>query len=86
LKQLDWSASAADLKMIFIAGNEPFTQGPIPYHMACTLAKEKNVVVNTVFCGAFSEGVETSWKRGADLTNGNYMSIEQDRTIAGCAG
>jgi hypothetical protein len=27
----------------------------------------------------FSEGVETSWKRGADLTNGSYMSIEQDR-------
>jgi hypothetical protein len=79
LKQLDWSASSADLKMIFIAGNEPFTQGPIPYHMACTLAKEKGVVVNTIFCGPFSEGVETSWKRGADLTNGNYMSIEQDR-------
>jgi hypothetical protein len=79
LKQLDWSASNADLKMIFIAGNEPFTQGPIPYHMACTLAKDKGVVVNTIFCGPFSEGVETSWKRGADLTSGNYMSIEQDR-------
>jgi hypothetical protein len=79
LKQLEWSTSNADLKMIFIAGNEPFTQGPIPYHMACTLAKEKNVIVNTIFCGPFSEGVETSWKRGADLTNGNYMSIEQDR-------
>lgn len=79
LKQLAWTTSTADLKMIFIAGNEPFTQGPIPYHMACTLAKEKNVVVNTIFCGPFSEGVETSWKRGADLTSGNYMSIEQDR-------
>jgi hypothetical protein len=79
LKQLDWSASKADLKMIFIAGNEPFTQGSIPYHTACTLAKEKDVVINTIFCGSFSEGVETSWKRGADLTGGTYMSIEQDR-------
>ncbi|MFZ6012036.1 MAG: vWA domain-containing protein [Bacteroidota bacterium] len=79
LKQLEWSASKADLKMIFIAGNEPFTQGPIPYHAACALAKEKDVVVNTIFCGAFSEGVETSWKSGADLTGGTYMSIEQDR-------
>jgi hypothetical protein len=79
LKQLDWSTSTADLKMIFIAGNEPFTQGPIPYHTACTLAKEKDVVINTIFCGPFSEGVETSWKRGADVTGGTYMSIEQDR-------
>jgi hypothetical protein len=79
LKQLEWSASKADLKMIFIAGNEPFTQGPIPYQTACALAKEKDVVVNSIFCGPFSEGVETSWKNGASLTNGTYMSIEQDR-------
>jgi hypothetical protein len=79
LKQLEWSASKADLKMIFIAGNEPFTQGPVPYSMACSLAKEKDVVVNTIFCGNFSEGIETSWKRGADATGGTYMSIEQDR-------
>ena len=79
LKQLEWSTSKADLKMIFIAGNEPFTQGPIPYHMACSLAKEKDVVVNTIHCGDFNEGVETSWKRGADLTGGTYMSIQQDR-------
>jgi hypothetical protein len=79
LKQLEWSTSKADLKMIFIAGNEPFTQGPIPYQTACALAKEKDVVVNSIFCGPFSEGVETSWKNGASLTNGTYMSIEQDR-------
>jgi hypothetical protein len=79
LKQLAWSESKADLKMIFIAGNEPFTQGPIPYQLACELANEKDVVVNSIFCGAFNEGVETSWKRGADLTGGTFMSIEQDR-------
>lgn len=79
LKQLEWSASKADLKMIFIAGNEPFTQGSVPYQTACALAKEKDVVVNSIFCGSFSEGIETSWKRGADLTGGTYMSIEQDR-------
>jgi hypothetical protein len=79
LRQLAWSESKADLKMIFIAGNEPFTQGPIPYQLACELAKEKDVVVNSIFCGPFSEGVETSWKRGADLTGGTFMSIEQDR-------
>jgi hypothetical protein len=79
LKQLDWSIGKADLKMIFIAGNEPFTQGPVPYQAACALAQEKDVVVNTIFCGPFSDGVETAWKKGADLTGGSYMSIEQDR-------
>jgi hypothetical protein len=78
LTQLAWSASQADLKMIFIAGNEPFTQGSIPYRTACGLAREKGVVVNTIFCGDFNEGIRTNWKDGADLTSGSYMSIEQN--------
>lgn len=79
LKQLEWSTSANDLKMIFIAGNEPFTQGGISYRTAGTHAREKSVVVNTIFCGPFEEGVSTRWKDGADITGGSYMSIEQNR-------
>jgi hypothetical protein len=79
LNQLAWTNSDADLKIIFIAGNEPFTQGRVPYRVACSLAKEKGVVVNTIFCGAFDEGIGTDWKSGADLTGGTYMSIEQNR-------
>ena len=79
LSQLAWSASKADLKMIFIAGNEPFTQGGVPFREACALAKEKGVVVNTIFCGNYNEGLRTDWKSGADITGGTYMSIEQDR-------
>jgi hypothetical protein len=78
LNQLEWSASNADLKMIFIAGNEPFTLGSVSYEQACSAAKEKGVVVNTIFCGDFNEGIAMSWKHGADLTGGTFMSIEQN--------
>lgn len=79
LNQLNWTSSKVDLKMIFIAGNEPYTQGSVSYRAASALAKEKDVVVNTIFCGDFDEGMSTSWKEGADLTGGSYMSIEQNR-------
>jgi hypothetical protein len=79
LKQLDWSASENDYQVIFIAGNEPFTQGRVDYHKSCAWAKEKGIVVNTIFCGDFDEGIRTSWKNGATLTGGNYFSIEQNR-------
>jgi hypothetical protein len=79
LNQLAWSPSVNDLKMIFIAGNEPFTQGSFSYRTACTLAREKGVVVNSIFCGGYEEGIHTNWKDGADITGGTYMSIEQDR-------
>lgn len=79
LQQLQWSEGKSDLQLIFIAGNEPFTQGPVAYATACKEAVQKDVVVNTIFCGNFDLGINTSWKMGADFTGGNYMSIEQDR-------
>lgn len=79
LKQLDWSKTANDLQLIYIAGNEPFTQGRVGYKSACADACEKHVIVNTIHCGDFNEGINTSWKHGADLTGGCYASIEQNR-------
>ncbi|MDN4165062.1 hypothetical protein QWY31_06085 [Cytophagales bacterium LB-30] len=79
LTELDWADNEMDVKMIFIAGNEPFTQGPIAFEKACLLAKEKGVVVNTIFCGDYQEGINTAWKAGADLALGTYMSIDSDR-------
>ena len=79
LKQLNWTQNNNDLQLIYIAGNEPFTQGRVNYRTSCTNAREKHVVVNTIFCGDFNEGINTSWKNGADLTGSSYASIEQNR-------
>lgn len=78
LNQLDWGNENADLKLMFIAGNEPFTQGSVSYTEVCNRAKTMGITVNTIFCGDFNEGISTSWKSGADLTGGYYMSIAQN--------
>ncbi|NAS13808.1 VWA domain-containing protein [Poritiphilus flavus] len=79
LRQLDWGKNPDDLKMIFIAGNEPFTQGKLNYKDAVTNAMEKDVVVNTIFCGAYEQGIHTEWKRGALMSGGEYMAINHNR-------
>lgn len=81
LKQLEWGKNPDNLRMIFIAGNEPFTQGRLNYKDAVTNAKENDVVVNTIFCGNYEQGIETEWKRGAQLTGGEYMAIDHNREI-----
>ncbi len=80
LNQLNWGKNPDDLKLIFIAGNEPFTQGKINYKDASANANEKNVTVNTIFCGDFNQGISTYWKDGADLTKGDYMAINQNQS------
>ena len=76
--RLSWSKSADVLKVIYIAGNEPFTQGPVNYVGSTSKAIRRGIIVNTVFCGPFDEGVATNWKDGAVRADGRYMSIDQD--------
>jgi hypothetical protein len=81
-EKLSWSRARDVLKVIYIAGNEPFTQGPVPYAASCARAIKKGIVVNTIFCGSFDEGVATFWKDGADRADGRYMGIDQNEVAA----
>jgi hypothetical protein len=78
---LNWSPSSQDLKVIFIAGNEPFTQGTVDYRSSCETAKSHGIHVNTIFCGNYQEGTTTRWADGARLGSGAYMNIDQDQRI-----
>ncbi|ULC59388.1 VWA domain-containing protein [Flaviramulus sp. BrNp1-15] len=79
LNQLNWGKNPDDLKLVFIAGNEPFTQGKVDYKDVATNANEKDITINTIFCGDYNQGISTYWKDGAQLTNGDYMAINQNR-------
>jgi hypothetical protein len=81
-KELKWNPSSKVMKAIFIAGNEPFSQGSIDYKNACKEAIAKGIVVNTIFCGPQQDGIDTDWKNGADLADGSYLSIDQNQVIA----
>lgn len=81
LKELKWSSRNDVLKVIFIAGNEPFSQGPVPYSRACSKAISKGIIVNTIYCGSSSSGEAVSWKDGALLADGKFMTIDQDQAI-----
>lgn len=81
LKELNWGTNKSDLKLVFIAGNEPFTQGKINYKDAATQANEQGVIINTIFCGNYNNGISGKWQDGARLTNGDYMAIDQNEAV-----
>jgi len=78
---LHWSNSDGDIKAIFIAGNEPFTQGPVAYKDAIALAKQKGITINTIHAGNIQQGANSGWKDGALLAGGEYMSIDHNYKI-----
>ncbi len=81
VKDLKWTKESDELKVIFIAGNEPFDQGNIDYRNSCKDAISKGIIINTIFCGEYDEGVQTKWKNGADISDGKYMNIDQNQEI-----
>lgn len=78
VNQLAWSPRRDDLKLIIIAGNEPFTQGPVDWRGACQAAIAKGIQVNTVHCGSRDEGINGQWEAGAKAADGSFACIDQN--------
>ncbi len=78
LNELKWDVAPENYKVIFIAGNEDFLQGDIQYTRACNEAKQKGVIVNTIYCGDKLQGIREHWNLNAECGSGSYTNINQD--------
>ena len=81
LNELKWDAGTANYKVIFIAGNEDFLQGNLPYTQACAEARKKGVIVNTIYCGNKMDGIREHWNLNAECGTGSFTNINQDAKI-----
>lgn len=81
LQDLNWSPNPLDLKMIYIAGNEPFNQGSIAYKEVCSTASTRNIFVNTIYCGDHEQGIREFWKDCATISKGDYFNINSNEAV-----
>lgn len=77
VQELEWSSNPDVLKLVYIAGNESFMQGPVPPAQAIAQAREKGISVNVIHCG----GVDASWQQGAMLAGTQFMSIDHNQRV-----
>lgn len=78
---LKWDTSPEVYKAIFVAGNEPFTQGSIDASQACKDAVAHGVIVNTIHCGAEQAGISGGWKSGAMVADGKFLIIDHNQAV-----
>ena len=81
IQQLKWDANPNSYKVVFIAGNESFRQGNVSFTQACTEAKSKGVIVNTIYCGDRQQGIREYWNLAGECGNGSFSNINQDHKI-----
>ncbi len=78
LDSLSWSDEERDFRVVFIAGNESFAQGPVGYREVCARLAEKDIRLNTVYCGFEAEGRAHGWADAAQFGGGRYVNIDQN--------
>lgn len=78
---LEWAPGNDQLKVMVVAGNESFAQGPVDFKKACPAAIAEGIIINTIFCGNYSSGVGLGWKEGAQLADGVYANIDQNQVV-----
>ena len=81
IQDLKWDANKNSMKLIYIAGNEPFDQGEISYAEAISDAVAHHIFVNTIYCGDDRSGQTGLWKDGADKGKGEYFFIDHNQKI-----
>lgn len=81
MQELNWSTNPLDLKMIYIAGNEPFNQGSIAYTEVCKTAGSRSIFVNTIYCGNYDQGIREFWKECATMAGGDYFNIDANKQV-----
>lgn len=81
VKQLKWNDGSANMKLVYIAGNEGFNQGGVSYAEAISDALKKSIYVNTIYCGEAQQGVSLLWKDGADKGQGKYFNIDSNKAV-----
>jgi hypothetical protein len=81
IDQLQWDGNKNSYKVIFIAGNEDFLQGKIQYSEGCAKAKEKGIIVNTIYCGDKMQGIKEHWNLGAECGNGSFTNINPNARL-----
>jgi DNA-binding transcriptional MerR regulator len=77
-----WSEGKKALKMIFVCGNEPASQDPtLKLADIARKAIDKNIIVNTIFCGPVNNPQSADWKEFAKLAEGRFASIDQNQNV-----
>lgn len=82
LVQQKWAEDKQALRLIFVCGNEPVDQDKqVLLKDVATLAKDKGVVINTIYCYWGRPGEELGWKSFSDEAGGKYAMIEHNQKV-----
>lgn len=80
VNELEWSKREDVYKVAFIAGNESFDQGPVTFGSLLASISERDIILNTIFCGNKQKG-DAQWRSAAQLVGGSFTKIDHNHHL-----
>ncbi len=74
--ELNWTPGDNVLRVLYIAGNEAFDQGPVDFRETVAMAKAQGIVLNTVNCSGYDQW-DAGWQNAARIGDGKALRIDQ---------
>lgn len=82
LTNLEWNPDSNVYKAVFVAGNESFDQGNVPFGKGLTKALTNSILINSIYCfdPNYKEAVQgmDQWESAARLAEGMYFQINHN--------
>lgn len=86
IQELEWATDDNTERIIVIAGNENFGQGPLQSEAVLQTAAKHGIKVIPIYCAnrgsTIAKGALLSWQSAATLAGADFHSIDPDRTVA----
>lgn len=79
LDSLKWKHRKGALRMVFVAGNESFDQGPVETNDVLKEANSKGVLVHPIYCSNGNSSDKVSWNTAAQLAHTDLKVIDHTR-------
>ncbi len=80
LTEQKWSDEKGALKLVFVCGNEEADQDKANTAADVgKLAKDKGVILNTIYCGPGTDTLAAGWKTVAELGGGKFTYIDMNK-------
>ena len=79
LDSLKWKQRKGSLRMVFVAGNESFNQGPVETNDVIKEANKKGVLVHPIYCSNGNSSDKVSWSAAAELAHTDLKVIDHTR-------
>lgn len=84
VEDLGWDTAASTYRAVFIAGNEPFDQGPVTVGSSLPALAERGIALNTIYCEwkKAEDNEDVLWAASAELAGGLTFRIDHNHQLA----